>query len=306
LKYYLDGAVTPFDTVTLENTNIGKLSYLAAELGAHTVTIKVADDDASITIGLNVSKVDGVEIDPVKGAIIDFDPTMLTNSSTNRLPTWTVGSQTYSFSASSNFNWSDDANGGGYKTDKDGKCFVIKAGTYIDLDYPLFSKTDANKVPAANGAKTILDNGAEIKIIFKTNAVRDADAVWFQNIGSLYEKNVGIQLGAHSGWLKTTKAVEEDIIITPDENGIITINGTSYNTWKPNTAYNIGDIVVLWNESDNDNHEVIFKCIKAWDNTHSIFLNNKNKVQTDYWLKIGKVNTEIAATDSYLYLPYSE
>jgi len=39
---------------------------------------------------------------------------------------------------SDNFNWANDISGGGYKEDVDGKCFVIKAGTYAEIDYKMF------------------------------------------------------------------------------------------------------------------------------------------------------------------------
>ena len=94
---------------------------------------------------------------------------MLTNSSANRLPSWTIGSNTYSLTDSANFNWSDDSNGGGYKKEEDGKALVIKAGTYVDLNYPLFS---------GDGNNNILTRGAELKLIFKTKAVRKVDAIW--------------------------------------------------------------------------------------------------------------------------------
>lgn len=293
VNYYLNDS-TSIGQEILEDTTSGKLSYLVTEDNAHKLTITV--DNISIFVNLNVTPLD-INVSPVAGAIIDFDPTSYTNNSVNRLPSWTVGSNTYQLTASDNFNWSNDINGGGYKEEEDGKAFVIKAGSYIDLNYPMFAGTSGNNV---------LTNGAEMKIIFKVDAVRDAEAVWFQNTGTLYEKDIGIQLGAHSGWLKTTKAVNDSVVIEPDENGVITLNGMTYNTWQPLTAYNIDDIVVIWDETDEDNHELIYKCIAPWPNTETSFLNSKGKVQTDYWLSIGKINTNIAATDSYLYLPYSE
>jgi len=50
-----------------------------------------------------------------------------------------------------------------------------------------------------------------MKIIFKVSAVRDASATWFTNMGkyvSTSDKEVGIQLNAHNGWLKTDKATD--------------------------------------------------------------------------------------------------
>lgn len=268
VKYYLDDATTPFDSVELDGVNSGTLSYLASTKGSHKITIKV--EDVSIDINLEVTEL-SINVSPVSGAIIDFDPTMLSNTSANRLPSWTVGDTTYKLTASNNFNWSTDASGGGYKEDVDGKCFVVKAGSYVDLDYPFFARKDG---------KTVLDNGAEMKIIFKTEAVRDINAVWFQNVGTLTEKTVGIQLGAHSGWLKTDKAVDTDT----------TAAGTDYADWAANHDYKVGDVVVV--------KDTIYICQTA----HT----SGDAFADDNWLKSGKIDTEVLATNSYLYFPYSE
>ena len=278
--YYLDGAVTPFDQVTLEDVNTGTLSYLATASGPHSLTIKV--DDVSITVNLTITELN-INVAPVNGAVIDFDPTTLTNSSANRLPTWTTASGTYSLTASDNFNWSDDISGGGYKEDADGKCFVIKAGSYVDLDYPMFQRS--------NG-ETVLDRGAEMKIIFKTAAVRDIEAVWFTNTGLLTEKTVGIQLGTHYGWLKTDKATDTTSSTA----------GTEYDKWVENTAYNVDDIAIL--------KTTIYRCIKAHTSVAASLKDEDEDAWDDYlaenWLKVGQIDTEVIATNSYLYFPYSE
>ena len=327
--YYLDNEETEFDKVTLDGINTGVLSYLAADSGDHTITIKV--DNVSIQINLAISAL-SINVAPVSGAIIDFDPTTLTNNSTNRLPTWTDGNNTYGLTVSDNFNWSDDISGGGYKNDTDGKCFIIKAGSYVDLNYPLFARKE-------NNTKTVLDTGAELKIIFKTKAVRNIDAVWFNNTGTLTEKPVGIQLGAHYGWLKTDKATNTNTKDTVEE----------YPAWDPATSYEIDDIVVSKN--------VIYKCIKVCVNNTNIVPGTSNasswwevvseaedtpevwalgteyakgtivtynstlykakkdilnepttnpKDLSDNWLKMGATESETIATNSYLYFPYSE
>jgi len=311
------------------------LSYLAADIGAHTLKIMVDNDsETALIINLNIKELD-INIAPVAGAIIDFDPTMLTNSSTNRLPNWTVGANTYSLTASDNFNWSEDVSGGGYKTDKDGKALVIKAGSYIDLDYPMFAR---------NGANNILTTGAEMKIIFKVSAVRNVDAIWYQNIGTLTEKTVGIQLGAHSGWLKTDKATDtatattnseypkwvsgttyalDDITIykdtiykciklCEDHTGIIpgTTAGDTY--WKVLTGDDIpsdtSGIEAWAADAEYEKDAIVsyntayYKCTKAIINE----ITTNPKTASDNWLSMGKIETEILATNSYLYMPYSE
>lgn len=280
--YYADNSDVAFDHVTLDGTNTGTLSYLASTSGSHSLQIKV--DDQVININLTVTALN-IDVSPVEGAIIDFDPSILSNSSANRLPSWTTSQGTYSLSASENFNWSEDSSGGGYKIDEDGKCFVIKAGSYVDLNYPMFARTRVG-----NNWNTVLDTGAEMKIIFKTAAVRNINAVWFSNTGTLTEKTVGIQLGTHVGWLKTDKATESSTEIEPDENGIININDTQYTIWKPNTSYAVDDIRV--------NKKIIYKCKTA----HT----SESEFSDDNWIKIGQIDTEVLSTNSYLYFPYSE
>ena len=261
--YYLDNSPTPFDHVTLEGTNVGILSYLASaastknqneEYIPHTITIKV--DNVSITVNLIVKPLD-IDVSPVNGAVIDFDPTSLTNSSANRLPSWTDGNETYRLTTSDNFNWSDDISGGGYKEDVDGKCFIVKAGSYVDLNYPMFKRVSG---------QTVLDRGAEMKIVFKVAAVRDVNAIWFNNVGTLTNKTVGIQLNAHNGWLKTDQATDKDVKDTEEE----------YPTWVENYGYDVDDVVVSKN--------VIYKCLVK-DTNFTIIVPN-DATMTKYWSEL--------------------
>ena len=296
VEYYLDDSETPYQTSTLTNTNSGILAYIASDIGNHSLRIKV--DDVAITINLKIAKSDK-DLSPISGMVIDFDPTTLSNSAANRLPQWNARinqtNYTYKLTASPNFNWSDDPNGGGYKKDSNGnKCFVIKAGSYVDLDYPMF-------------AHDVFGNGAEMKVIFKTSAVRNAEAVWYKNVGEISGKTVGIQLGTHSGWLKTDKAVAATTSADEDEDeGTITVKGITYTYWQPNTVYNIDDVRVIRN--------VIYRCINTKDISVDYDLQDKSidldsKPYKNYmkkWAKIGQLDTEIIATNSYLYFPYSE
>ena len=63
-------------------------------------------------------------------------------------------------------------------------------------------------------------------------------------IGTLTEKTVGIQLGAHFGWLKTDKATDTTT----------TSAGTEYDAWVSGTAYTL-DAIVLYKDA-------IYRCIK--------------------------------------------
>lgn len=203
VEYYVGD--TLFNTVTV--TNDGILTYAFEDFGEKTLTIKVGD--TSLTFNVTVTKL-AVDVAQVTGAVINFDPTTLTNNSANRLPTWTYNNQTYHMTVSDNFNWSDDISGGGYKEDTDGKCFVVKAGTYVEFDYKMFKQAVDNTDPSNPVfTSSVFDKGAEMKLTFKVAAVRDASAVWFTNVGNPSNTNqmpIGIQLNAHNGWLKTSAA----------------------------------------------------------------------------------------------------
>ena len=296
VKYYLDNVL--YDEVHLDRVNEGTFNYVVtADEGTHTIKIMVEEEYIQVT--LNVSEMEDVDISPIDGAIIDFDPSILSNSSINRLPSWTVSldgvnSTTYAFTASSNFNWSEDISGGGYKKDDNNeKCFVIKAGSYIDLNYPMF-------------ANNVFTNGAEMKITFKTAAVRNVEAVWYQNVGEISGKTVGIQLNAHNGWLKTDKAVSTTTLADEDsDEDTITVKGITYTYWKTNTAYSVDDIRVIRN--------TIYRCTGAVDALATDLQDENVDLDEDpaksylkKWLKIGQLDTEILATNSYLYFPYSE
>jgi len=150
VEYYYDydpdKENTPFSSAILQNTNNGILRYNVNDAGDHSLTIKANNE--IITIGLDVEELP-IDIAPVGGAIIDFNPALLTNTSVGREPEWVVNKgqsneKTYKLSVSDNFNWSTtpEDSGGGYREDEDGKCFVIRAGDYATLNYKMFTQNN--------------------------------------------------------------------------------------------------------------------------------------------------------------------
>ena len=305
VEYYLGSSATgtPFDTVVLNNSNSGEIRYIPTNASVldneHSTTsnkvyipdhITLKVENTTITFDYVATPME-IDIAPVAGAVIDFNPATLNNNSTNRLPSY--------LSVSDNFNWSSNwegdnqDSGGGYRTDEDGKCFVIKAGTYADIDYKMFRQHNVN---AGDGTtlttSNVFDAGAEMKIIFKVTDVRDASAIWFTNTGKFAAQDdteVGIQLSAHEGWLKTDKAsnLDDDEIELPAE--------YQDKVWSKTKAYAIDDIVVY--------KSIIYKCIKAIAAPAEGEENSWNKKA---WQSLGQLETEISATNSYLYFPYSE
>ena len=204
VQLFVDNMDTPINETTLMNSNGGTWNYKPLVVGNHPVKIQV--EDVSLTFTLVVSEIN-VDIKPVEtDLVLDFNPQGLNNNS-NAARNWTDG--TYHLTTSDNFDWYN----GGYGQDADGEYFLVKSGTRAYIDYKMFkagteSTTDGNTTITTT-TSSVYSTGQEMKVIFKTSAVRSIDAVWFSNTGrydTSVDKEVGIQLSTHSGWLKTDNA----------------------------------------------------------------------------------------------------
>ena len=204
VKRYVDGVLVGTDTVsTAQNT----WNFQSDDVGAHILKITTGDSSTShyaeVEIRLTVVTL-GIDVAPVSsGLALDFNPTGVTNSSSGRL--WS--NENYHMSVSNNFDWAN----GGYQIDENGDSyFLVKAGTRAAFDYEMFSG-GLNANPSVYGA--------EMKIIFKTENVQDADAVWLTNVetrevevdGGTQTIHMGLQMGVHEGWLKTNTASNTDV-----------------------------------------------------------------------------------------------
>lgn len=208
VKRYEDDVLISTDTIS-SSQNVW--NYQSSKVGTHT--LKLVCRDTTVTIKVEIAEL-GIDVSPVIGNLeVDFNPTGITNSSADR--EW--HNDKYKFTVSDNFDWS----GGGYKTDEKGDTyFLIKAGTLITLDYNMFSG-GLNANPSVNGA--------EMKVIFMVENVQDANAVWMSNVETTVNENtgatvnMGIQMSAHEGWLKTNNASDSDT-----ESGVAATNTYLY------------------------------------------------------------------------------
>lgn len=208
VKRYEDDVLISTDTIS-SSQNVW--NYQLSKVGTHT--LKLVCRDTTVTIKVEIAEL-GIDVSPVIGNLeVDFNPTGITNSSADR--EW--HNDKYKFTVSDNFDWS----GGGYKTDEKGDTyFLIKAGTSITLDYNMFSG-GLNANPSVNGA--------EMKVIFMVENVQDANAVWMSNVETTVNENtgatvnMGIQMSAHEGWLKTNNASDSDT-----ESGVAATNTYLY------------------------------------------------------------------------------
>ena len=204
VKRYVDNELVGTDTLT-SSQNIW--NFKSSVIGLHTLRIECRN--TTVTIKVNITEL-GIDVNPITGGLeVDFNPTGITNSSDNRL--WS--NTNYHMSVSNNFDWAN----GGYQTDENGDTyFLIKAGTRATFDYKMFAG-NVNSNPSTNGA--------EIKIVFKTENVQDANAVWFTNAetrtteveGQTVTTNTGILMKVHDGWLKTNNASDVDVSVGEGE-----------------------------------------------------------------------------------------
>ena len=200
--------VEEFNSNLVLNTNTQVWQYKTDVIGEHTLTITCGEVVktliATITeLGINVSPI-------TAGLAFDFNPVGHSNSDENRL--WSSGD--VAMTVSENFDWVN----GGYQIDDNGdQCFCIKAGTSAEINYELFG--DDAKV-----------NGKQMKLIFKTDSVADADATFMSCVStSSAGDNIGIIMKAHEATIYASADkdklplpyAEEEVIefefnITPD------------------------------------------------------------------------------------------
>ena len=210
VQYYVNNFSTPYNEVILNNTNSGVWTYRPLTQGNQNLRINV--NGAAINFTLNVIA-NEVDIAPyTNNLVLEFDPTGLSNNSASA-KAWTNG--TYHLTVSDNFDWYN----GGYGSDNTGDYFLVKSGTRAYFDYKMFvSEPETIETQGSNPitipSSKVYKTGQEMKIIFKTSAVRSIDAIWFTNTGRYdkeIDKEVGIQLSAHEGWLKTDTASDRAV-----------------------------------------------------------------------------------------------
>lgn len=228
VERYVDDVLVGVDTIS-ESQNTW--NYQSDDIGEHT--LRIVCRNTTVTIIMNIVEL-GIDVSPITGGLeIDFNPVGITNSSENRV--WS--NDNYKMSVSDNFDWAN----GGYRTDENGDSyFLIKAGTSVEFDYLMF-----------NGGLTANPsiNGAEMKIVFMTENVQDANAVWLSNVetttteidGVTTKTNVGIQMGVHEGWLKTNNASDSDVT-SGDGDNAETVAATNTYLYMP---YSEEDIIEM-------------------------------------------------------------
>lgn len=225
VRYYVYDPTSETAMVTLQedgvNANVVTIgrevqtwAYRASQAGAKTLTIKFGAVSANIAV--TVESI-GQNIAPVtSGLVLDLDPTGHSNSESGRANFgYKDGSGTnHPLTFSDNFDWTN----GGFQLDDEGvTAFVVKRGCRATLDTSLF----------ANDAKS---TGKEIKLVFKSENVRDYDA----ELMCCVSGSIGLKLQAQQATLSSStstmdvqycenRKIEMDINIEPSSENRLAI-----------------------------------------------------------------------------------
>ena len=236
VKRYVDDKLISTDKVT-SSQNVW--NFKSDEIGTHTLVIEVRN--TRVTIIVDVTEL-GIDVSPITANLeIDFNPTGINNSSSDR--EWS--NDNYKMTVSDNFDWAN----GGYKIDENGDSyFLVKAGTRATFNYEMFAG-------GINGNPSVL--GSEMKIVFMTENVQDANAVWFSNVdtttsevnGVSQTTSVGIQMSVHEGWLKTNSASSSDVT---DSDNTETVAATNTYLYMPYSEEDIIEMDINIDKIDKD------------------------------------------------------
>ena len=191
-----DGVALPDKTLT---QSADTWSYKTDIVDGHTLVISCKG--TSVTIVMDVKEL-GVDISPVTANLaFDFNPAGLSNSGADRL--WTDKNTGVAMSVSDDFDWIN----GGYQLDADGnQYFCVKAGTEAVINYKLFEQ-DASVY------------GAEFKVVFKVDNVRDVDATFLSCVAG--DTPVGLRMDAHAAYLMTSGTGSDPLYMPYSETDII-------------------------------------------------------------------------------------
>ena len=257
VKIYEDDVLKT--TLTNITSSEQKWEYKPTVAGEKTIKIEYLDK-ASESVTVNVTAFPHlitpaspewlqVDFSPIGRSNQDADYNIFKNSVTAYVPE-KEGDQVempVDWTLSENFDWIN----GGWKTDANGDSyFCIKAGTYVDINYPLFatnntvSKKTVTSVDGSSKTEYSAGSGKEMKIVFKTANVADVSSTWLECMApAANAAQTGIKMNIHEAFVNSNldslriPYSEEDIIefdmnITPVTKFTDTENGIADLTTK--------------------------------------------------------------------------
>ena len=167
-------------------------SFKSDDIGVHVLAITCRT--TTLTLRVEVTEL-GYNITPITANLaFDFNPSGMSNSGANRL--WEDSTNNdVKLSVSENFDWEN----GGYQTDADGnQYFCVKSGTRAYISHNLFGINPKQ-------------DGAEFKIVFKTENVRDKDATFLTCLATDELDKAGLRMRVHEADVYTSS----DTLVTP-------------------------------------------------------------------------------------------
>lgn len=236
VKLAVDGKTV--STLTVDRT-AQVWSFKSSDIGEHNLTISCQKISKILTA--NIEKLD-IDVNPITANLaFDFNPVGLSNGDTNRL--WTDENHPeVALTVSDNFDWDN----GGYQIDSDGsQYFCIKAGTSASINYNLFGKDPKQA-------------GAEFKLIFKTQNVRNASATFLSCLDGSDDSNIGLEMKVHEANIYTST---DDLYFPYSEEDIIEFE---YNINTINTKDNKATSIIMTYEDGVGGRPIIY------DNSHRL------------------------------------
>lgn len=236
VKLAIDGKIV--STLTVDRT-AQVWSFKSSDIGEHNLTISCQKVTKILTA--NIEKLD-IDVNPITANLaFDFNPVGLSNSDTNRL--WSDANHPeIALTVSDNFDWTN----GGYQIDSDGsQYFCIKAGTSASINYNLFGKDPKQA-------------GAEFKLIFKTQNVRNASATFLSCLDGSDDSNIGLEMKVHEANIYTST---DDLYFPYSEEDIIEFE---YNINTIDTKNNKATSIIMTYEDGVGGRPIIY------DNSHRL------------------------------------
>lgn len=237
VKLAIDGKTV--STLNVDRT-VQIWSYKSSDVGQHNLTISCRKVTKILTA--QIEELD-IDVNPITTNLaFDFNPVGLSNGDTNRL--WSDENHPeVALAVSDNFDWDN----GGYQIDSEGnQYFCVKAGTTASISYNLFGKDPKQA-------------GAEFKLIFKTQNVRNASATFLSCLDGSTDSNIGIEMKVHEANIYTST---DDLYFPYSEEDIIEFE---YNINTIDTKNNKATSIIMTYEDGVGSRPLIY------DNSHRLY-----------------------------------
>jgi hypothetical protein len=236
VKIYINGEL--YSEVSVDRT-LQSFTYRPLEIGDLEIKLVASGTDKS-TEKVYKTTVEALseDLSEASGKTFDFIPTGKSNNSVDKDVYEYNG---YSMTVSKDFDWTN----GGWKTDSDGNpCLLIKAGSSISFDYPLFST-----ISGTSGVKT---TGRNFKIIYKTANCKTFNAGVMKCLAGTTTK-VGVEIQAQNAYVYPGVSDDNKMVVQYVEDELIELEINIQPKRDDKVSYgatNADNLVVAYLSSD--------------------------------------------------------